>query len=122
MLHIVHTGPFGYLPAFTQVENACIVLIESDCPLPFTVPASWEVCSSAKIGIGQSIKVTLFAGNVIRVFNLSYVLVQGVYGYYWSSTPDGSDKAYYLHFASGYQDVRSVRRDYGYSVRAVLAK
>ena len=45
---------------------------------------------------------------------------QGDFALYWSSTPDGSDGAYYLYFYSGYQDVGSDGRGYGYSVRPVL--
>ena len=52
------------------------------------------------------------------------VLCQGSDGYYWSSTPyDGSYYAYYLDFDSGGQGVSDYDpRDYGYSVRAVLAE
>ena len=50
------------------------------------------------------------------------VLVQGDFGYYWSSTPDGSRYAYGLLFGSGYQYVGYSGRDVGYSVRAVLAE
>ena len=51
-----------------------------------------------------------------------YVDNQGYVGDYWSSTPYGSDSAYDLHFNSGNQRVYSLRRSYGYSVRAVLAE
>ena len=47
---------------------------------------------------------------------------QGCGGYYWSSTPGGSGSAYILYFTSGYQYVRSLSRDGGFSVRAVLAE
>ena len=47
---------------------------------------------------------------------------QGSRGDYWSSTPDGSDRAYLLYFYSGGQYVFSHYRHYGYSVRAVLAE
>ncbi len=52
------------------------------------------------------------------------VSVQGSYGHYWSSTPRGSGSyyAYYLDFRSGSQGVDYDYRDYGYSVRAVLAE
>ena len=49
-----------------------------------------------------------------------YVFGQDYYGYYWSSTPDGSLYAYYLNFYSGRQYVDDDGRDRGYSVRAVL--
>ncbi|MBR1564845.1 MAG: hypothetical protein IJ650_05805 [Paludibacteraceae bacterium] len=44
----------------------------------------------------------------------------GSYGYYWSSTPDGTDYAYYLNFYSDYfSPQRSSFRFYGQSVRLV---
>ena len=50
------------------------------------------------------------------------VKVQGSYGYYWSSTPCGSNDAnsYYLYLYSGNQDVGLGEHCYGCSVRAVL--
>ncbi len=50
------------------------------------------------------------------------VYEQGYYGYYWSSTPDGSDGAYSLYFDSYSQCVNFFGRCGGCSVRAVLAK
>ena len=47
---------------------------------------------------------------------------QGIYVNYWSSTPGGSSDAYILFFDSGHQDVFGNDRDYGNSVRAVLAE
>lgn len=50
--------------------------------------------------------------------------VTGGFSDYWSSTPNGADNAYYLSLFSviGYNTyvVKSDRRSYGYSVRAVL--
>lgn len=46
----------------------------------------------------------------------------GEYGYYWSSTPDGSERAYSLDFNSGSQWVEPSRSGYLNSVRAVLAE
>ena len=48
---------------------------------------------------------------------------QGGKGYYWSSTPNDSYFARLLYFSSGDQYVSDYSfRDYGYSVRAVLAE
>ena len=47
---------------------------------------------------------------------------QGDYGGYWSSTPAGSGSAYLLYFSSGFQDVSYDDRDFGCSVRLVLAE
>ena len=51
-----------------------------------------------------------------------YVLNQGSYGNYWSSTPNGSSGACILDFGSVDQNVKNDynRRNIGYSVRAVL--
>ena len=46
----------------------------------------------------------------------------GSNGYYWSSTPNGSNGAYFLYFDSGFQIVADNLRYVGSSVRAVLAK
>lgn len=45
---------------------------------------------------------------------------QGNYGYYWSSTPDGSNFAYFMDFCLGYYLEHHDVRYFGYSVRAVL--
>ena len=45
----------------------------------------------------------------------------GSYGYYWSSTPDGSSNAYFLSFFSGYIYTLNYYRYYGLSVRCVAA-
>ena len=45
---------------------------------------------------------------------------QGNYGLYWSSTPNGMYNVYYLFFNSGDQGVNFDRRNFGYSIRAVL--
>lgn len=47
---------------------------------------------------------------------------QGSYGYYWSSTPNGSNVAKFLYFHSGLAAVIDNGRLYGQSVRAVLAE
>ena len=46
----------------------------------------------------------------------------GSNGYYWSSTPDAIKTAYSLYFGSLEQRMYSLSRQYGYSVRAVLAE
>ena len=43
----------------------------------------------------------------------------GFFGYYWSSTPDGSEVAWYLYFSSGGVGMYSNNRCYGLSVRLV---
>ena len=43
----------------------------------------------------------------------------GTWGYYWSSTQDGSDRAYNMKFSSGSVGTYWYRRRYGFSVRCV---
>ncbi len=43
----------------------------------------------------------------------------GTWGYYWSSTQDGSDRAYNMKFSSGSVNTYWYRRRYGFSVRCV---
>lgn len=43
----------------------------------------------------------------------------GSYGYYWSSTPEGSDLAWYLDFYSGSVGMNNYSRCYDFSVRLV---
>ena len=47
------------------------------------------------------------------------VFYVGSYGYYWSSTPSGSDYAWCLYFYSGNHYVIYNYRYYGFSVRPV---
>lgn len=44
----------------------------------------------------------------------------GSHGYYWSSSPNGSDDAYSLRFLSDSKNVRNGRRKSGFSVRPVV--
>jgi uncharacterized protein (TIGR02145 family) len=43
----------------------------------------------------------------------------GVYGLYWSSTPNDSNNAYNLNFNSGNINTNNNNRNNGYSVRPV---
>ena len=52
--------------------------------------------------------------------NHGEVLDQGYFGYYWSSTPENSEYAYFLDFDWSFQAVYYFCSFYGYSVRAVL--
>ena len=56
------------------------------------------------------------------ISNSMAVISADSYGYYWSSTPYGSDKAYILEIRSGYSSVyEDTPRKCGMSVRAVLS-
>ena len=63
---------------------------------------------------GNFIKLPAAGGRNCR----GSVGLVGSYGNYWSSTPDGSDYAYFLHFSSGV-GMLSFDRCYGRSVRLV---
>ncbi len=52
--------------------------------------------------------------------SLGSVSGQGSSGYYWSSTPDDSNLAYYLYFHSSGQESNGSHKKFGNSVRAVL--
>ncbi|MCQ2266038.1 MAG: hypothetical protein MJZ46_08400, partial [Bacteroidales bacterium] len=85
-----------------------------------------ELVSSCKWAwTGNGYKVTGPSGASITLpaagyRNGSNVYYVGSIGYYWSSTPDGSDGAYDLYFYSDEYNVRgSRRRTYGRSVRLV---
>ena len=49
----------------------------------------------------------------------SSFLCVGSYGFYWSSTPDGSSSAWRTYFSSGGAGTNNLSRYYGYSVRLV---
>lgn len=74
---------------------------------------------------GSGYKITGPNGNSITLPAAGYrscsgsVYNVGSYGYYWSSTPDGSDDAWYLRFGSGSVGMISGSRCYGHSVRLV---
>ena len=53
--------------------------------------------------------------------NNSSLYGAGSFGYYWSSTPNGSSGAYYLYLDSGSVSTYSYYRYYGFSVRCVAA-
>ena len=68
-----------------------------------------------------------YASNSVFLPAAGYFITGIVHGYgnyanYWSSTPSGSDYAYFLVFASNSYDVVYDYRHLGYSVRAVLAE
>ena len=50
------------------------------------------------------------------------VYIVGTYGYYWSSTPDGSEYAWYLVFNSSAVGMTGDYRCNGQSVRLVQGK
>ena len=58
------------------------------------------------------------AGN----FCIGNVGGQSYYGSYWSSTPNSSDNAYYLHYVSYSKSVGNDGRANGFSVRPVLVE
>ncbi len=55
-------------------------------------------------------------------YNWGGVYSAGSHGCYWSSTPDGGSNAYRLNFNSSNENVSSDYRNFGFSVRAVLAE
>ena len=54
------------------------------------------------------------------LLNYGQLSLAGSYGYYWSSTPNGSANAYLLNFDSSYVNPSNYNYRYnGYSVRCV---
>ena len=108
-------GFYGYDEAVSQFGNR----------LPSK--AQWEElkaeCQWSWTGSGY--KVTGPNGNSIVLPAAGYrdcdgsVYVVGSGGYYWSSSPDGSEYAWRLHFSSSDLDISYKYRYYGYSVRLV---
>ena len=54
--------------------------------------------------------------------NCSAVISVGSFGYFWSASWDSFSGAWYLYFFSGIQEVYSINRYFGYSVRGVCKK
>ena len=100
----------------TQTELAALL---SSCDVVWTTVGGVNGCKFTGKGAYASNSVFLPAAG-----DCSYGDVddQGYNGYYWSSTPEGSNFAYYLDFLSGYQNVDDRSRYNGCSVRAVLAE
>ena len=54
--------------------------------------------------------------------NCSAVISVGSFGYFWSASWGSSSFAWYLYFFSGIQEVYSINRYFGYSVRGVCKR
>ena len=88
---------------------------------------TWTTQNGVKGLLCKGKENTAYSSNSVFLPAAGYcsygnVYDQGDYVDYWSSTPYGSDYAYYLKFYSSGQDVCKVLRFYGFSVRAVLAE
>ena len=90
----------------------------------------WEWCTNYKGMNGYLVTGrddTFESGNSIFLPAAGYCnggnfFEQSYDGIYWSSTPNGSDRTYILYFNSDGPKVYNSDRNYGYSVRAVLAE
>ena len=98
----------------TQTELAALL---SSCDVVWTTVGGVNGCKFTGKGAYASNSVFLPAAGKCSWGNVDD---QGYNGYYWSSTPEGNNFAYYLDFLSGYQNVDDRSRYHGCSVRAVL--
>lgn len=88
---------------------------------------TWTTQNGVKGYLCTGKENTGYAGNSIFLPAAGYcdygnVSGKSFYGYYWSSTPNGSDRAYYLYCGSTRILVGDSGREKGYSVRPVLAE
>lgn len=79
-------------------------------------------CTWTWTGMGYKIigsngnSITLSAAGYYNTYGVSYV---GSRGFYWSSTPNGSESAWHLYFESNTVNIYGSSRSFGYSVRLV---
>ena len=102
------------MPTQTELQG----LIDN-CDVAWTNVNGKDGCKYTGKGAYASNSVFLPAAGYYYYGNASD---QGNCGYYWSSTPNSSNNAYYLRCKSGTQNVTPNNRGLGYSVRAVLAE
>ena len=99
----------------------------SICPKGWTLPSQSQFQALINSGLDGSNFMQspyyLLRGGYLNDSSLGSA---GSYGYYWSSTPDGSGDAYLLYlgsrFGSGYVMTYDLYRYDGFSVRCVAAK
>ena len=118
-----HVGNYYQWSAATAGYTGTSQSTQSICPKGWTLPSRSQFQQLINSGLSGS-----------NFMNAPYYLLRGgyltnslldstgSYGYYWSSTPNGSSSAYILAFYSGYVHTSSSsRRYYGRSVRCVAA-
>ena len=100
----------------------------SSTPVNYDIcPSGWRLPTSAELttlknsySTGTALTGSPFLGVYAGVYYNSQFYDGGSYGYYWSSTANNSNNAYYLYFNSSSADVRNDYKNKGYSVRCVF--
>ena len=94
------------------------------CPTGWHVPTSTEWATVAgyfspqtSVGAFNSVLKLPLAGNRSRIG--AALNDRGSYGYYWSSSPSGSNALYLLFYSGGVHPASVNGRAYGFSVRCV---
>ena len=109
-------------PGFYSYDQA-VSLFGSSLPSQGQLEELRSICVWTWTGRGYKVVGPSGASIVLPAAGFRYcnetVHDIGAYGIYWSSTPDGSEKAWYLRFDSGEVDTYSYDRCFGRSVRLV---
>ena len=117
-----HVGNYYQWSAATAGYTGTSQSTQSICPKGWTLPSQSQFQQLINSGLSGSNFMNapyyLLRGGFLHYSSLYNA---GSYGFYWSSTPDGSNIAYYLNFYSGDVVTGNVNRYYGFSVRCVAA-
>ena len=117
-----HVGNYYQWSAATAGYTGTSQSTQSICPKGWTLPRQPQFRQLINSGLSGSNFMNapyyLLRGGRLGNSSLNNA---GSWGYYWSSTPGGSSRAYALGFYSGYVNTGNDTRYYGYSVRCVAA-
>lgn len=119
-----HVGNYYQWSAATAGYTGASQSTQSICPKGWTLPSQSQF--HALIYANPALTGSNFMNApyyLLRGGNLNSSSLNdaGLFGYYWSSTPNGSSRAYYLNFGSAGVNTYYDRRYYGQSVRCVAA-
>ncbi|GHV36417.1 hypothetical protein FACS1894178_7610 [Bacteroidia bacterium] len=110
----------GGLYTYEEAKNACPsgwrLPDKDELDLLITAGSRWTD-KGREFGSGSSVIFLPAAGS--RSYSDGSLLYVGTHGDYWSSTPNGSEYAYYLFFYSSNAGTYYTNRKYGQSVRCV---
>ncbi len=117
-----HVGNYYQWSAATAGYTGTSQSTQSICPKGWTLPSQSQFQQLINSGLSGSNFMNapyyLLRGGWLRDSSLYDA---GSAGNYWSSTPNGSNRAHYLYFTSGSIDTYNFYRYLGLSVRCVAA-
>ncbi len=117
-----HVGNYYQWSAATAGYTGTSESTQSICPKGWHLPSRSEFGNLTANGLNYdnfaNAPYYLLRGGYLASSSLTNA---GSYGFYWSSTPNGSNRAHYLYFGSGYVVTDYDYRSDGYSVRCVAA-